>query len=256
MKIRFSRFFHVMLFFLMGCVSGCTLDRYELQPYLEAGSHPIFSTSDYAYAFKIPPGQKVSIVLPAYCLDFTKDTPSPTSQFSPRPVAVETDVQQLITLHRIMLENPTVFRDYFRQIPELNVLSKEIHSIGTADESHETVRFPLKASLDEALQMAVWYDNPGARDEWEDLRKRHDKQTENIRSALKDLNEGTSVEEVLGAIEKYDLTFGDEMDALIKDDASGAALRKALELALGRFILEGKQNLAEETLGRLMYETI
>ena len=256
MKTMFLRIFSVALFFLMGSISGCTFDAYELEPYLEAGSRPVFSTTEYAYAFKIPPGQKVSIVLPAYCLDFTKDTPSPTSRFVPRPVAVETDVQQLITLHRIMLENPTVFRGYFRQIPGLNILSKETYSLETTDGSHETVRFPLKASLDEALQMAIWYDDPGAQEEWNELHKRRKKQIENIRSALEDLNKGTPVDKVLGSIEEYDLTFGDEMDGLIKDDTSGATLRKALELALGRFILEGKQDVAEETLGSLMYETL
>ena len=74
-------------------LSGCTFDAYDFQPYLEAGFRPGFSTTDCAYAFKIPPGQMVSIVLPAYCLDFSKHTPSSASRFVPRPVAVETDVQ-------------------------------------------------------------------------------------------------------------------------------------------------------------------
>lgn len=256
MKTVLLNIFSVVLFFLIGSVSGCTLDTYELQPYLEAGSRPAFSTTDYAYAFKIPPGQKVSIVLPAYCLVFGKDTPSPTSQFSPRPVAVAADVQQLLSLQRIMLENPTFFRDYFRQIPELSILSKETHSIETTDGSHETVRFPLKASLEEALQMAIWYDDPGAQEEWNTLHRRREKQIENIRSALDDLNGGAPNDHVLRSIESYDLTFGDETDALIRDDPTGVTLRKALELALGRFILEAKQHAAEETLGRLMYETL
>jgi len=256
MKTVLSNIFSVVLLLLIASASGCAFEPSELQPYLEAGSRPVFSTTDYAYAFKIPPGQKVAIILPAYCLDFGKDTPSPTSQFSPRPVAVETDVQQLMTLQRIMLENPTFFRDYFRQIPELSLLSKEAHSIETTDGSHETIRFPLKASLEEALQMAIWYDDPGAQQEWIALHKRRKEQVANIRSALDDLNGGAPIDSVLRSIEEYDLSFGHETDTLIRNDPTGVTLRRALEFALGRYILEGKQHAAEEALGRLMYESL
>ncbi|MBW2366465.1 MAG: hypothetical protein JRH15_01125 [Deltaproteobacteria bacterium] len=254
----FKRIIPVVFLSLACGLFGCTQSKElkNIEPYLEAGFRPISSTVDYAYAFKIAPGQSVNIVLPALCLNYSKDTPSTTAQFSARPVAVDRYVQQLLTLHRLMTDNLPVFTYYFRQLPDLNFLTLEAHTIETNDGTVETIRYPLKTALDEALQRAIWQNDRAAQSDWDVLHRRRAKQIRHIRSLRESLDAGSPVDRVMDQIHQSELKLDNQANLIAADDLSRNALGNILELSIARFELAKQWDTAVERLGRIMYQTV
>lgn len=246
-----------VLFFGAFAFWGCADQRQtvDLQPYLWAGLQPLSSTADFAYVFKIPPGRTVEIVLPALCLDFSKDTPSTISQFKARPEMVSEDVRELFMLNRLMVNNLEAFRDYFRRIPELEILAQEEHMLRASGGKQEMVQYLLKASLDEALQRAIWQDDPSSGDDYRDLQNQRRRQAQGIRSLIDDTKSGMPVEEVIKQLHRIDPSPEGLADPSVTSGISRGELVDTLELSLQRILLKNRWDAAVETLGELMYRS-
>lgn len=124
----------------------------------QAASHAM--TSEAGYIVSVPPGETVEIVLPALCLDYSKDIPKRTAQFVSLPQKAPPEVQRLLDLYEQMVAQQDTYKRHLQQISALKILTVEEHHIITPSGARATIKAPFKESLHDALQHAIWQNDP------------------------------------------------------------------------------------------------
>ena len=112
------------------------------------------------YIINVPPGKTIEVVLPAVCLDYSKDIPKPDTRFSSQLGEVPPEARRLLDLNQHILLREDAYKRQIAQISALRILTIENHRIATPNGGNETVSKPFKAALDAALQYAIWQNDP------------------------------------------------------------------------------------------------
>lgn len=120
-----------------------------------------------SYVISVPPGKTVEIILPAVCLDYSKDIPSANSSFSSSPQNATPELRRLLELHDRMLIQQEDYKRSMKQISSLQILTIETRQIRMPDGKIETVDLPFKTALDEAFQYAIWENDPAFIQSWQ-----------------------------------------------------------------------------------------
>lgn len=112
------------------------------------------------YIINVPPGKTIEVVLPAVCLDYSKDIPKPDTRFSSQLGEVPPEARRLLDLNQHILLREDAYKRQIAQISALRILTIENHRIVTPNGGNETVSKPFKAALAVALQYAIWQNDP------------------------------------------------------------------------------------------------
>jgi len=207
----------------------------------------------FDYAITVPPRKTVEIVLPAVCLDYSKKTPDTSASFISRPVKSSPVVRRLFALHEhIVLEQET-YRRHMQRIPSLKFLAVDEHGITTPGGDDEKVQLPLKYALDEALQHAIWINDPGYSSDQEKTKILLKEAMDKADLIIKNLKAGGNGEGLLDIQEQ-------EMIGMLRRNGQWETVKadifKELELNLEKAKLELEWYKAVESLARVMREAI
>lgn len=239
------RIIWIVLIFAVFIVSGCAPTMVQTMPTIL--NDPRMPGS--AYTISVPPRKTVEIVLPAMCLNYSKKIPDTSERFASRPVEGPPKVRRLLALHEHMVLQQETYRRDMQHIPSLKFLSIEEHNVVTPSGGNEKVKLSLKKALDEALQYAIWHDDPVFAGEWEKGKK---DLSEKILKAKQELEDWKTVVEVDGLLDDKRQRIIDQLKRSGDWEKVKADAFKKAELILAYAELELEWRSSIETLARIM----